>query len=80
MNHSTLLRTALRTLIELGAAGTASSAFADHEQEEQCASVIKAGKNGCARSSNACDVHVTTDSNPESWICVLKGTREMIGR
>jgi len=41
---------------------------------EQCAGIVKAGKNDCATSTNACHGHVTTDSNPEAWIYVPKGT------
>ncbi|MGH8286342.1 MAG: BufA1 family periplasmic bufferin-type metallophore, partial [Steroidobacteraceae bacterium] len=42
--------------------------------KEQCAGVIKAGKNDCATSTNACHGHVEQDSNPEAWIYVPKGT------
>jgi uncharacterized membrane protein len=77
MNHSTLLRAAMTGLLALGAAGAATSALADHHQE-QCAGVIKAGKNDCATSTNACHGHVTSDSNPEAWIYVPTGTCERI--
>lgn len=77
MNQSTMLRAAMTTLIALGAATTATQSFADHTQE-QCAGVIKAGKNDCATSTNACHGHVETDSNPEAWIYVPTGTCEKI--
>ena len=77
MNNSHLLRTALTSLIALGAAATTTQSVADHHQE-QCAGVIKAGKNDCATSSNACHGHVTSDSNPEAWIYVPVGTCEKI--
>lgn len=73
MNRSTLLRAALTTLIAAGAASTATQSLADHHQE-QCAGVIKAGKNDCATAANACHGHVTTDANPEAWIYVPTGT------
>lgn len=77
MSHSTLLRAAMTTLIALGAATTATKSFAEHGKE-QCAGVIKAGKNDCATSSNACHGHVTSDAHPEAWIYVPTGTCEKI--
>ncbi|HEY7639870.1 MAG TPA: DUF2282 domain-containing protein [Steroidobacteraceae bacterium] len=78
MSNSNLLRTAMASLLALGAASIATAAPADHEGQEQCAGVIKAGKNDCATSTNACHSHVTTDSNPEAWIYVPAGTCEKI--
>ena len=77
MSNSNLLRTAMASLLALGAATAATSALADDHQE-QCAGVIKAGKNDCATSTNACHSHVTTDSNPEAWIYLPTGTCEKI--
>ena len=77
MSNSNLLRTAMATLLAIGASAVATSAVADHHQE-QCAGVIKAGKNDCATSTNACHGHVASDSNPEAWIYVPKGTCEKI--
>jgi uncharacterized membrane protein len=45
---------------------------------EQCAGIVKAGKNDCATSTNACHSHVTTDSSPEAWIYVPNGTCERL--
>lgn len=78
MSNSNLLRAAMTTLIAVGAASSATSALADHTQQEQCAGVIKAGKNDCATSANACHGHVTTDSHPEAWIYLPAGTCERI--
>jgi uncharacterized membrane protein len=77
MSNSNLLRTAMASLLALGASTAATAALADHHQE-QCAGVIKAGKNDCATSTNACHGHVTTDSNPEAWIYLPAGTCEKI--
>jgi uncharacterized membrane protein len=55
-----------------------STASAAHENEEQCAGIIKAGKNDCATPSNACHGHVTKDSDPNAWIYVPKGTCERL--
>jgi uncharacterized membrane protein len=77
MSNSILLRTAMASLLAIGASAAATSAIADHHQE-QCAGVIKAGKNDCATSTNACHSHVTTDNNPEAWIYLPTGTCEKI--
>ena len=76
--HENLIKAALGSLVALGAGLTTLSAFADHEGMEQCAGVIKAGKNDCATSSNACHGHVTVDASKEAWIYVPKGTCEKI--
>jgi uncharacterized membrane protein len=60
------------------AVAAASVAYADHENEEQCAGVIKAGKNDCATSRNKCHCHVNVDGDSEAWIYVPKGTCERI--
>lgn len=77
MSNSNLLRAAMTSLLALGATTAVTAARADHHQE-QCAGVIKAGKNDCATSTNACHSHVTTDNNPEAWIYVPTGTCEKI--
>lgn len=77
MNHSTLLRSAMTALIAIGAASTSTQSLAA-DGKEQCAGVIKAGKNDCATSANACHGHVTSDAHPESWIYVPTGTCEKI--
>jgi uncharacterized membrane protein len=77
MSNSNLLRTAMASLLALGASTVATAALADHHQE-QCAGVIKAGKNDCATSANACHSHVKTDNNPEAWIYLPTGTCEKI--
>jgi uncharacterized membrane protein len=45
---------------------------------EQCAGIIKAGKNDCATSTNACHGHVDKDASPEAWIYLPKGTCERL--
>jgi uncharacterized membrane protein len=73
----TLLRFAMTSVIALGAVTTSSAVFAADDME-QCAGVIKAGKNDCATSSNACHGHVEKDGNPEAWIYVPRGTCDKI--
>jgi uncharacterized membrane protein len=78
MRNTTLLRTAMTSLLAIGAVSAAASALAEEAKQEQCAGVIKAGKNDCATSANACHGHVTTDAHPEAWIYVPVGTCERI--
>ncbi len=73
-NSERLLKLAVSSLLALGTAGVAGSAVAADPEMEQCAGIIKAGKNDCATSTNACHGHVTSDANPEAWIYVPKGT------
>lgn len=73
-----LLRAAIASTLALAAAAAASQAVAAGPEMEQCAGVIKAGKNDCATSSNACHGHVKTDANPEAWIYLPKGTCDRI--
>jgi uncharacterized membrane protein len=74
-----MLRTALSSLVALGAASFVAAAMAeDHATEEQCAGVIKAGKNDCATANNACHGHVQKDADPMAWIYLPKGTCERI--
>ncbi len=54
------------------------SAVADDDEREQCAGIVKAGMNDCATSMNACHGHVKSDSHPEAWIYVPKGTCERL--
>jgi uncharacterized membrane protein len=72
-----ILRCAVTSAIVLSVTGIATTAYAD-DQKEQCAGVVKAGKNDCTTSMNACHGHVDVDSGPMAWIYVPKGTCEKI--
>lgn len=63
---------ALATTAAYGAAPAASGG------KEQCAGIVKAGKNDCATSTNDCHSHATVDASPEAWIYVPKGTCDKI--
>jgi len=76
-NRDSMLRAAVAGLVMIGGAA-ADVALADKPGMEQCAGIIKAGKNDCATSANACHGHVTSDANPEAWIYVPKGTCDKI--
>jgi len=75
-SKNSMLRTALASLIAVGATSFAASTFAadEHAGEEQCAGVIKAGKNDCATANNACHGHAESDAAPMAWIYLPKGT------
>ena len=79
MNTSKVfLSLAVSGLLGTALTSFATSAVAADDGREQCAGVIKAGKNDCATSTNACHSHVTTDNNPEAWIYLPTGTCEKI--
>jgi uncharacterized membrane protein len=78
INRLNLTRASIGSALALLAAGSNTTALADEPAMEQCAGVIRAGRNDCATSTNACHSHVTTDANPEAWIYVPKGTCDKI--
>jgi uncharacterized membrane protein len=69
---------AVAGLLATGVAALPTAARAEHSDMEQCAGIIKAGKNDCATSTNACHGHVESDANPEAWIYLPKGTCERL--
>jgi uncharacterized membrane protein len=77
--YNPMVHVAISGVLTLAAAATASTALAaDDSKGEQCAGIVKAGKNDCATATNACHGHVTSDANAEAWIYVPKGTCERI--
>jgi len=76
MTKQTSIRLAITSVLALSGAAFATSAIAadDNSDKEQCAGIIKAGKNDCATATNACHGHVEVDANPNAWIYVPKGT------
>jgi uncharacterized membrane protein len=77
-DHKQLLFTAITAALAVGAASFGNAAFAADADREQCAGVVKAGKNDCATSKNQCHGHVTVDAHPEACIYVPKGTCDRI--
>ena len=77
---SVIVRAAIGGLLAIGAGSLASTAYAadDHSGDEQCAGVIKAGKNDCATSMNECHGHSEIYASPMVWIYVPKGTCDRI--
>ena len=79
MTHrTTILRLALSGAFALSAAASAATQSTGSGAKEQCAGIVKAGKNDCATSTNDCHSHATVDSSPEAWIYVPKGTCDKI--
>ena len=75
--HNTALRLAITSVLALSATAFVSTASAA-DDKEQCAGIIKGGKNDCATATNACHGHVETNANPNAWIYVPKGTCERL--
>jgi len=79
MTHrTTLLQLALSGAFALSAAASTATQSGASGDKEQCAGIVKAGKNDCATSTNDCHSHATVDSSPEAWIYVPKGTCDKI--
>jgi uncharacterized membrane protein len=77
--NESVIRLAISGVLALSGAAFASSAVAaDNSDKEQCAGIIKAGKNDCATATNACHGHVERDASPDAWIYVPKGTCERL--
>ena len=76
--HDSILRLAISGALALSSVAYASGVFAADDAKEQCAGVIKAGKNDCATSKNQCHGHVTEDRSAEGWLYVPKGLCERI--
>jgi uncharacterized membrane protein len=78
--HDSVLRLAITGVLALSGAAFAASAMAAdaNGDKEQCAGIIKAGKNDCATATNACHGHVEVDASPMAWIYVPKGTCERL--
>jgi len=73
-----MLQVAISGVLALAGTAIASTAFAADDSKEQCAGIVKAGKNDCATATNACHGHVTSDANAQAWIYVPKGTCDRI--
>ena len=77
--HGSMMHLAIAGVLALsGAALTLTAIAGEEDGKEQCAGIVKAGKNDCATSTNACHGHTTVDSSAEAWIYLPKGTCERI--
>jgi uncharacterized membrane protein len=73
-----ILRAAVAGLVALGVSAAAGQALAAKGDNEKCAGIVKAGKNDCGTSKNACAGQVKANSDPEAWIYLPKGVCERI--
>jgi uncharacterized membrane protein len=78
MNRNSLYMSAVTAALAVAGAAIGGVAMAADGGMEQCAGIIKAGKNDCATSTNACHGHVAKDASPEAWIYLPKGTCERL--
>ena len=74
----TLNACGLAGLIAMSLTLAAQNASAAKGDTEQCAGIVKAGKNDCGTSQSACAGTSKVDKDPEAWIIVPKGTCERI--
>jgi uncharacterized membrane protein len=77
-HHDSIVRAAISGVLALSTFAVVGTAVSAENGQEQCAGIVKAGKNDCATSTNACHGHATEDSSAEAWIYVPKGTCERI--
>jgi uncharacterized membrane protein len=77
-NRNSLYMFAVTSALAVAGAATGGAAMAADGAMEQCAGIIKAGKNDCATTTNACHGHVESDASPEAWIYLPKGTCERL--
>lgn len=77
-NINTIVQSAVTAVIALGVLNSAPAFAADRKDVEKCYGVAKAGKNDCKTLSNACAGHSVSDSQPDAFIALPKGTCERI--
>jgi uncharacterized membrane protein len=77
-NRNSLYMLAVSSALAVAGVATSNLAMAADGDMEQCAGIVKAGKNDCATSNNACHGHVEKDGVAEAWIYLPKGTCERL--
>jgi uncharacterized membrane protein len=78
MKTTTLISTALASLIAFGALSSSAQAADEKAATEKCYGVAEAGKNDCAANGHSCAGQAAKDANGKEWIKVPKGTCERI--
>jgi uncharacterized membrane protein len=73
-----ILRAAVASLLVIGVSAASQQVMAAKGDNEKCAGIVKAGKNDCGTSKNACAGQVHADNDPEAWIYLPKGLCERI--
>ena len=82
MDKQVFIRTALASVLALGALGAAHAADANaNANKEKCYGIAKAGSNDCASAtgSHSCAGTATKDNDKGDWKYVDKGTCEKMG-
>ncbi len=80
MNKQVFIRSALASVLALGAVTAAHAADAD-PSKEKCYGIAKAGSNDCASAtgSHSCAGTATKDNDKGDWKYVAKGTCDKMG-
>lgn len=80
MNKQVFIRSALASVLAVGALGVAHAADAD-PSKEKCYGVAKAGANDCASATgtHSCAGAATKDNDKADWKYVPKGTCDKMG-
>lgn len=73
-DRMTALAIAAVTSLVAGAATAQVHPETPTYEHEKCYGVAKAGMNDCGWAKNSCGKTTTTDSDPDAWIYVPKGT------
>lgn len=69
---------ALAGVMALGLASMSSDVLAGKKGMEKCAGIVKAGMNDCGARDHSCAGQAATDSDPEEWVYMPKGTCKKI--
>ncbi|MSR14107.1 MAG: DUF2282 domain-containing protein [Gammaproteobacteria bacterium] len=72
---NTLTASAVSALVAFGLG--AAPAMAE-DKPEKCYGIVKAAKNDCQTTNNACASHSGSDNQGDAWIYLPKGTCEKI--
>ncbi len=80
MNKQAIVRSALASVLALGALSAAHAADANADKEK-CFGIAKAGANDCASAtgSHSCAGTATKDNDKGDWKYVAKGSCEKMG-
>ena len=81
MDKQFLIRSALASVLAIGAISAQGGPVAPDASKDKCFGVAKAGANDCASAtgSHSCAGTATKDNDPGDWKYVEKGTCEKMG-
>lgn len=78
MKTTTLLSTAMATMIAFGALTGTTQAADDKAATEKCYGIAKAGKNDCAANGHSCAGQAKKDADGKEWVKLPAGTCDRI--